>query len=344
MTPTDELACVSNLEAAYEWLCHRRKDYPDHADVWSLRFNWPDERARIQHDLLTESYRFEPLSVVTNQAGETLHIWSARDALVLKALTITLHCHLPVSKRCVHVKGRGGAKAAVRAVRKRLPSHQFVLKTDIQSYYASVDHHLLLEQLAAYVKERFILNLLWQYMHRVSERGGLFKEHRRGIPRGCALSPLIGALFLGCLDRQMENLGLFYVRFMDDFIILTPTRWKLRAAVKVVNQTLNELKLSKHPAKTFIGRIEKGFDFLGYHFSRERLRLAGQTVRNFTARLHRLYEQQKTAPDGAVALGEYVTRWLRWTRAGLGELDRGGTVGPTPSCESQTGEAKSQQA
>ena len=34
------------------------------------------------------------------------------------------------------------------------------------------------------------------------------------------------------------------------------------------------LNLEKHPDKTFIGRIERGFDFLGYHFSR-----AGLTVR-----------------------------------------------------------------
>ncbi len=35
-----------------------------------------------------------------------------------------------------------------------------------------------------------------------------------------------------------------------------------------------ELKLEKHPDKTFIGRIEKGFDFLGYHFSPEGLSMA----------------------------------------------------------------------
>jgi hypothetical protein len=56
-------------------------------------------------------------------------------------------------------------------------------------------------------------------------------------------------------------------RFMDDFIVLTTTRWKLKRAVKAVNQRLNALKLEKHPDKTFIGRIDKGVDFLGYHFS-----------------------------------------------------------------------------
>ncbi len=37
------------------------------------------------------------------------------------------------------------------------------------------------------------------------------------------------------------------------------------------NQVLGSLRLEKHPEKTFIGKIENGFDFLGYHFSRKGL-------------------------------------------------------------------------
>lgn len=58
---------------------------------------------------------------------------------------------------------------------------------------------------------------------------------------------------------------------MDDSLILAPTRWKLREAISVLNQTFNDLKLEKHQDKTIIGRIEKGFDFLRYHFSPEGL-------------------------------------------------------------------------
>jgi hypothetical protein len=54
---------------------------------------------------------------------------------------------------------------------------------------------------------------------------------------------------------------------MDDVLVLAPTRWKLRHAVRVLNETLAALGLEKHPDKTFIGRTEKGFDFLGYRCS-----------------------------------------------------------------------------
>ena len=60
-----------------------------------------------------------------------------RDALVLKALTIVLAPVLPVSPRCTHVKGNGGAKAAVRQVSAALATNRFVLSTGVKSHYAS---------------------------------------------------------------------------------------------------------------------------------------------------------------------------------------------------------------
>ncbi len=90
--------------------------------------------------------------------------------------------------RCVHVKGHGGTKVAVRRVMRRLPWARFVLKTDVASYYASIDHVKLLDRLAAVISDRDVLNLVGQMLCRVSEGGGLYHEFRRGIPLGCPLS------------------------------------------------------------------------------------------------------------------------------------------------------------
>ena len=57
------------------------------------------------------------------------------------------------------------------------------------------------------------------------------------------------------------------------------------------NQTLNEIKVEKHPDKTFIGRIAKGFDFSGYSFEPKGLSIAPKTLANFLKRKTQLYEQ-----------------------------------------------------
>ena len=61
---------------------------------------------------------------------------------------------------------------------------------------------------------------------------------------------------------------------------------------------------------TFIGRIERGFDFLGYHFGPAGLAVAQATIERFVERAARLYEQEREAPDGSSGLGRYLTRWM----------------------------------
>ena len=68
--------------------------------------------------------------------------------------------------------------------------------------------------------------------------------------------------------------------------------------------------LDKHRGKMFIGRIERGFDFLGYHFRPSGLTVARQTVARFVTRITQLYEQEREAPGGASRLGDYVSRWV----------------------------------
>ena len=95
------------------------------------------------------------------------------------------------------------------------------------------------------------------------------------------------------------------------------TRWQLRGAVKMVNQRLAALGLEKHPDKTFIGRIERGFDFLGYRFSPAGLTLAKKTIANFIEKASRLYEQKRNAVSAATALEMYARRWLMWATGGI---------------------------
>ncbi len=131
------LASDAVLDVAYGWLCHRRRDYPADADAWSFRRHWPGENRRIQADLLAEDFRFALLDRITLKDGSDIDLWSARDALVLKALAIVLSDVLPVSACCTHVKGHVGAKAAVRQVMAKLADNRFVLKIDVKSCYAS---------------------------------------------------------------------------------------------------------------------------------------------------------------------------------------------------------------
>jgi hypothetical protein len=71
-----------------------------------------------------------------------------------------------------------------------------------------------------------------------------------------------------------------------------------------------------------IGRTERGFDFLGYHFGPEGLAIGQKTLNNFVERATRLYEQGPGESCGSTRLWEYVKRWVRWAGVGIGNLAR----------------------
>lgn len=158
----------------------------------------------------------------------------------------------------------------------------------------------------------------------------MYQDIKRGIPRGSSLSALLGAFYLMELDQKMEKLDVKYFRYMDDIQILSPTRWKLRKAIGLLNQTLSELKLEKHPDKTLIGKVERGFDFLGYFLKPYSLDVSEKTVGRFVERIVRLYEQE--SPNRRERrLGQYVLRWIRWVRSGLWEVwDKKSRTKPKP--------------
>lgn len=316
VTMMEEIASEEVLGLAYQWLCQQRADRHANHDVWDLRWRWLVTKPRLQQQLLAGTHRFEAVHRY-HLPGETVEGWSSLDALVLKAVAIVLSRRLgpQLSDRCYHLAGHGGSKAAVRDVTERLPGNRYVFRTDVKSYYASIDHEILFAQLRHHITDSRLLALLWNYLRRTIYDGGLYEDVTRGISLGCPLSPLMGALYLKPLDDAVAGCGLFYARFMDDWVILSNTRWKLRKAVRCVNQMLAKLKVQQHPDKTFIGLISRGFDFLGYAFSSNGLiSVAQKTIERCVERANRLYEQGADQ----VRIGEYVRRWQRWVRSGLG--------------------------
>lgn len=313
---------LSQLEGDFHWLCKQRMHYPANSDIWSFRFSWQDNKETLLKNLNSGDYKFSPMSKITKENEKVIHLWSSQDALVMKVLADLLSSELSIPESCTHVKGHLGLKKSVVMIQQNLKNYTFVCKTDVKQFYESIDQQILMEQIHKQVSNTALKRYVWQVIHRCVEFGGLYREVKQGISRGCSLSPILGALYLQILDEKFEQKGLFYCRYMDDIVILTKTRWHNRRAVKLMNQCFEQLKVKQHPDKTFIGKIEKGFDFLGYHFSGKILFLSRKTIEKHVQQIHRLYEQQKkkkaTSQEVAIVLGGYVKCWLAWSQAGLG--------------------------
>ncbi len=314
----DQIVRDNVLEQSYQWVCQRRKHAGANSDIWDVRLNWSTYKPQLQQTLKSGNFTFEPVKQYRID-GKKISVWSAIDALVLKAMSIVLGEHLSsqISSRCFHLKGNGGLKAAINNVYANVQHYRFFMRTDVKRYYKSISHWHLMALCKQTINDPLVLHLLEKYMNHLLDVDGNYVEVTRGIALGCPLSPLMGALALKPLDDAITNLkGIFYVRYMDDWCILAHKRWDLKKAIKVQNEVLNQLELTKHPDKTEIGRLDKGrcFTFLGYELgSNNHINIAKPTLDKFTLRLNKLYEQQASQQR----LIQYVKRWRQWCRAGL---------------------------
>ncbi|MGP3049474.1 reverse transcriptase domain-containing protein [Serratia ureilytica] len=141
-------------------------------------------------------------------------------------------------------------------------------RTDIRGYYRQIVKHQVDRQLHWHVKDDVCRALCRQWLHYSVDDGGDIYTPDKGICRGSALSPLIGGSLLRHIDGYFASREeLFYARYMDDFIFFTQTRWHLRKAITSLHEFFDLGGFEAHPDKTQLGKIERGFDWLGAWYS-----------------------------------------------------------------------------
>jgi len=150
-----------------------------------------------------------------------------------------------------------------RKVSKNFTGDCFALKCDIKQFFASVDHQILLSLLIPKIQDKDILWLLTEIINSFSSELG----NGRGIPLGNLTSQVFANIYMNRLDQFVKHQlkVKYYVRYADDFIILSSNKDILNRYTSILPKFLKEeLKLEFHPKKVFIRKLEWGIDFLGY--------------------------------------------------------------------------------
>ena len=230
-----------------------------------------------------------------NIDGNIFSIWTSSDLLVLKMIALKLGEVMKndLLKTCYHVKDHGGLKKGVVDTVHDISNYTYVMRSDIKSYYESIRFDVLMGIIEQYVQDPILLKLLYKALHRTETMGGLFYDYDvKGLPLGSPLSPLLGAIALMPLDLELKNMkNVFYARYMDDWCVLTKTKSALRKVVKKTHKVMKHLKLTLHPTKTYIGKISKGFNFLGYFFDHNKLLPSMESIRRMRERATQYYVQ-----------------------------------------------------
>lgn len=142
----------------------------------------------------------------------------------------------------------------------------WVLKCDIRKFFATVDQATLLNIVRDYISNKDVVDLLEKIVSSFySTKNGV------GLPLGNLTSQLLVNIYMNKFDQWIKHKmkTKHYIRYADDFVILSTNRDYLSELIPKIADFLEEkLKLSLHPDKVFIKSFASGVDFLGWvHFN-----------------------------------------------------------------------------
>ena len=185
---------------------------------------------RIHAALSRGQYEFRPglaLRFNFNGRARTLYVypWEERvvDLVLYRALVRRLHGWLSPHAWAYRAAGFGVDRCQ-RAIRRALApgdGPRFIVKRDIAEYFASVDHDILLGQLAGLMEPGDPLFRLleprvrFRYLDAGEERTAA-----RGIPFGTAIACAFANIHLTAMDRAVAAVpGISYFRYADDLLV-----------------------------------------------------------------------------------------------------------------------------
>ena len=183
----------------------------------------------------------------------------------------------------------------------------YILKCDISKYFYNIDHEILINKLSYENFDKDILKILINIINSTDNdyindlidssinrelshledmnisdlelrKKQLYSLPRyrkgKGLPIGNETSQLLAIYYLNELDHYIkEQLHIkYYIRYMDDFILIHHDKEYLKKCLNLINKKLSSLKLSLNK-KTQIYNLKSGVNFLGYKFMLKNKRL-----------------------------------------------------------------------
>ena len=204
----------------------------------------------------------------------------------------------------------------------------YILKLDIKKYFYNIDHNILFNMIKRYIKDEKSLKIIKEIIDSTNEnyindkiielknnkinsikklnitnkekqikieeveKIPLYKKGK-GLPIGNLTSQILAIFYLNDIDHYIKEKLKFkyYIRYMDDLLIIDTSKDKLKKSYKLIEKEINNIKLSLNN-KSNLYKLSNGIVFLGYKFKLNKnkleIRYNNKTIRRIEKKLKNL--------------------------------------------------------
>lgn len=187
---------------------------------------------------------------------------------------------------------------------KKKYGNYYVVKLDIKKYFYNIDKDNLYQIMASFIKDKILLWLTKIFIYD--------NDSDKGIPIGNYTSQYYANIYLSLLDKYVkENLRIkYYVRYMDDIVILVKNKQESKILLNKINLFLHDrLKLELNKKSRYYPN-SLGVNFCGYIIY-ETHRLIRKSSKKKIKRKIRLWLKLKK--NGTLNVNKVIISFNSWS-------------------------------
>ncbi|PCJ91181.1 MAG: hypothetical protein COA50_16770 [Flavobacteriaceae bacterium] len=241
------------------------------------------------------SYKEKLILKGANKSPRQISIPTIRDKLVLKFLSLLLAEIYPDH---VTKPPHEFIKNIHRESASRPPTTSY-LRLDIQNYFPSIDHKIMLRVLRQKIRQKNLLAVIFSALETPTGRK---KDHSNpitiGVPQGLSISNILSSIYLAGIDEQMRAIpNSEYFRFVDDILVIADNSTAATLSREIPSTLKSKRKIICHKvgegSKSTLLPISRGIDYLGYYFCGDIIQVRKTSFNKMFGNLMKLFTGMK---------------------------------------------------
>ncbi len=304
---------IKNIKKTFEDSIKNRPSIGiDGINIQSFEKKLDDEFNLINRKVMGNTYNFsfykeKLISKGRDKNPRVISIPTIRDKIVLKSIFNTLNTIYKddLSNELIHTK--------IEKIKDSMNSKKYdsYIKIDIQNFYPTIDHKILINIIKKRNRKIQFLSLLnnaiKQSTVRKSNKNIERYTSKVGVPQGLSISNILASIYFINFDKKhyaKENYD--YYRYVDDILILCNKDnidtifSSIKKDMLNLELTIHELGVDSH--KTAKGSLLNEFYFLGYRYDNNLVSVRSSSINNLHNSIINIFTQYKHSKDNNLNL------------------------------------------